>query len=409
MTMFPCRSEYPYFLLTTMGTSPSENHSAQLSEIATSLIKHSDIEVVAVPSTVDQGVLSQASALAIRLDDPGQEPVLLLRQEIEGFNLAFGFPATELEPGPWLIYPAVDSTLQFRPMLWAVGRLDSPVCVSGSSLGEILRVTDDGERHQQLQAAILKMAGDFDDAGWSTVERFAHQLYHLPFCTLDLWREFSVSPEGLAALAVRSYRLPTGFLERYSGEMPAFWEAMPLSAWIQAMKAHLRSSKTESTLASDLTSRVEAIASVHPSLRAVLEISQSVSTGVATQDVRIAQCVPPDFFVKQLFSGDNSPYQQLLRECADSQWLTDFQEYIARARSGCLAKFLRTVDASFRDTVVNLPILLAASIATGKMLGWVRTTSIRRFRKYQDFCPEWFSEAFDLTVARCISERLVGD
>jgi hypothetical protein len=33
----------------------------------------------------------------------------------------------------------------------------------------------------------------------------------------------------------------------------------------------------------------------------------------------------------------------------------------------------------------------------------------RALRQYQNFNPEWFSEAFDLTVAQCITQGMVAD
>lgn len=57
---------------------------------------------------------------------------------------------------------------------------------------------------------------------------------------------------------------------------------------------------------------------------------------------------------------------------ANVQWPTDLQHEIARARTSPLGRFLHSVDFRFRDTVVNLPILLATSVATGIPLDWVQ-------------------------------------
>jgi hypothetical protein len=60
-------------------------------------------------------------------------------------------------------------------------------------------------------------------------------------------------------------------------------------------------------------------------------------------------------------------------------------------------------------TIVNLPILLGAGAATGIPIEGSLEQRSREIRRYQDFCPEWFTNAFDLTVARCIADRAIRD
>jgi hypothetical protein len=47
-------------------------------------------------------------------------------------------------------------------------------------------------------------------------------------------------------------------------------------------------------------------------------------------------------------------------------------------------------------------------VATDDTAGWfARPEMIPKLRAYRDFDPEWFSEAFDFTVARCFSLGLL--
>ena len=243
--------------------------------------------------------------MAIRLDAPGEEPVRLRRIELDQSNVAWSFPVQELEAGPWLIYPNTDSPLLFRPMLWTLSAKQSSKGVTetrGLVVCDIIKIADAANRCEQLDLAIRRMSYDFSHSDWHTMEQLADQLYHLPLSTLDVWRVFAHSPVGLAALALRANRFPAGFLERFSTEMPAVWETVPLTAWVDAMSAYLAFEDASSITTLDLNSRVEAIASLHPSLRVLLEVAQTLSTGSSTQSVRFAQVSHWDF-AKNLFVG----------------------------------------------------------------------------------------------------------
>lgn len=73
---------------------------------------------------VSQGQISQVSieelekitVCSVRINAPGEEPLRLCPSKSEGVLTGnWLFPATELPPGPWLIYPGNDSKLSFRP------------------------------------------------------------------------------------------------------------------------------------------------------------------------------------------------------------------------------------------------------------------------------------------------------
>jgi hypothetical protein len=382
--------------------------------------------------------LAELGAMAIQLDAPGNEPLVLERYDEEGL-VGWRVPVESLEPGPWLIYPVANSPLLFRPMLWTIrcgsamevaknggtgGEAEPGVLSGGAALanhiepkgmargGRLLttiKIRDEADRNRALEAVVEAMAVDFEASDWLPLEQLTAQLYHLPFSALDVWRVFACSTAGLAALALRGHRFPLNFLERFSNEMPAVWEMVPLSAWVKAMRAHVAFEGKQSILATDLASRVQSIIAILPSLRVMLEVAQTICLGKDTPDVHFAKSAPQDFFKNLLFVGEHSPYQVLLRESAnaDLRWLNDLQNEITRARGSVLGRFLQANEAPFRETVINLPILLAASAATGEVMRWERTPSARTLRQYQDFCADWFREAFDLTMARCVAAGVI--
>jgi hypothetical protein len=352
--------------------------------------------------------LNKLSAMALRLNAPGEEPLQLSRRCLDTGHVEWDFPTQDLEPGPWLIYPGKGCPVHFRPLLWTIFDDEFAATFSSLTLSDIMKIADEETRFYQLRLAVKQMSVDFGAMDWHTVEQLTNLLYNLPFCALDIWRAFSKSKRGLTALALRAHMLPSGFLERFTNEMPAIWEAIPLNTWVETMRAFIAFEEKQAIPAADLNSRVEAIASLHPSLRVLLEIAQTICTGSPTAGVSFALKTRWDF-AKELFNGERSPYQRLLREGADATWPTDLQQDITKARSGNLAHFLHAEDPRFRDVVVNLPILLATSAAMNIAIQWTQIHPARILRKYQDFCPEWFDDAFDLTVARCISEGVIPE
>lgn len=105
-----------------------------------------------------------------------------------------------------------------------------------------------------------------------------------------------------------------------------------------------------------------------------------------------------------LFDGAESRLQNLLRSNADAQWPGGLSAEVERARLGSIAHYLCPATYHFRDPVINMPIILAACSVMGESMDWAQEEeAIRILRTIQSFDPEWFAEAYDLTVARCLA------
>jgi hypothetical protein len=343
---------------------------------------------------------------AVRLDNPGEEPYRLKSVESQGLTVGWEFPRSELEAGPWLIVPGRESTVRFRPMLWTIHDERDGI-YSDSELKRALTTSDPRERTERLAQVVQYLSTRFEASDWRIVETTAVQLSHLPLCALDMWRAFAKSTWGLASIALRSHRFPAGFLERFCSEMPSVWETIPLSVWVDVMRAFELFESCQSLGRTTISSRLEEIGSILPSLRVLLEVGMTIATGRPTKDVDFVLQSRIDLSI-QLFQGTDSPHQALLRDGAELDWPTDLEPAIQFARKGSLARFLRLPEYPFyRDSVINLPILLGAIAGTGTDAGIDFECRNRAIRQYQDFCPDWFTSAFDLTVARCIAERAI--
>ena len=121
------------------------------------------------------------------------------------------------------------------------------------------------------------------------------------------------------------------------------------------------------------------------------------------------QRIMEDIHKDRLFNGENCLLQKLLRNNAEAEeWPSGFMEATQLAKKGEFANFLCPKSYDFHDSVINAPILLALSaVMELSALKLNNPDLMSEFKGSQDFDHDWFSEAFDLTVARCLATGLI--
>ncbi len=115
------------------------------------------------------------------------------------------------------------------------------------------------------------------------------------------------------------------------------------------------------------------------------------------------------FADQQLFHGEDSLLQRLRRLHIDDQWPSGSNHILSGARKQAdVADYLCPEKLDFADGVINLPLLLAAQVATNQTEEWfAEPQSVNVLRSHQAFDPEWFEEAFNQTIARCLAAGLL--
>lgn len=357
-------------------------------------------------------ILNTLPVFALRLEQPGEEAISLPAKLSEGVPTgAWEFVSTKREPGSWLIYPGPDSALTFRPTLWII-----PGESAGSTeLTQALSIEDREYRAAELDRVIQKMSTDFLDPCWGDLERLAEHLGHLPLATLDLWRRIVHSPSGMAALALRLNNLPAGFLRRFPLEQPFVWELVSINEWLAAADqlkkqcvAWFGEAASPQQFADLLNVRIEELTTHQPALSKLLGIVKSVVLNNGCQEIKMMRAAGSDaHFQQQLFSGEKSALQKLLRDHSDDTWPPDsgLFVWINNTRQDRSFVHLFPNDSlAFQDGVIGLPIMLAIQVATNAAGDWfTHSERMHILRTYQAFDPDWFTEAFDLTIARCLS------
>ena len=366
--------------------------------------------------------LENISIYTLRLDAPGDEPIRLIPTYSEGVaNGNWAFPDKYLTPGPWMVYPDKDSILAFRPLVWPV---PSTLIAENEDnqfhelvLADALNIAREQERNKVMDEVLIKLSGDFLNTDWLKIEQLAINLGHLPLSTLDLWRSFTRSAKAMAALAMRMGSLPNGFAERFSIELPWMWEFVTLEQWTNAINLVLNQCNSaygfragDVVFNNHIERRIQEISSQNPSLRLILEIAKTKISGRFKKEFLLSQqSIMEGIHKDSLFNGENCLLQKLLRNNAEAEeWPSDFMETAQLAKKGEFANFLCPKSYDFHDSVINAPILLALSavmeLSAHKLNNPVLMSE---FKGSQDFDHDWFSEAFDLTVARCLATGLI--
>lgn len=349
---------------------------------------------------------------ALRLEHPAEESFHLSCVKSQGVaNGAWRFDPETREAGAWLIYPDKTSSLAFRPTLWLVPG-DSK---ANTPLANALAIENREERGVAMDQAIAEMALDYCHQSWNDLEHLVVHLGHLPLATLDLWRRLVHSPSGMAALALRMNNFPDGFLRRFSLEQPFVWELVPFKEWSAAAECLKRQCITwfgeelaQRQLSDILSSRILELTAYQPALGKLLGIVKSVALEDGCKEVGMMRDPASDsYFQQQLFASEKGVFQRLIRDHANDTWPSDsgLFYWVNDARNDRPNTHLFPGERfNFKDGIIGLPILLAIQVSTNTTGEWFKSPDrIHILRTYKAFDPDWFVEAFDLTIARCLS------
>jgi len=356
--------------------------------------------------------LANLPVLALRLERPGDEAIPLPSRSSEGVaGGVWDFSPATREPGAWLIYPGADAALPFRPTLWPVAgqvNTDSP-------LAQAIGVADPGEREAALDQVIAAMAADYLEPCWLELERLAGQIGHLPLTTLDLWRRLARSLPGMAALALRFGNLSQSFLDRFERELPFAWETISFVAWRRAMECLDRQCKGSfgeeagaAIFPIHLDTRIKDLSANHGALAFLLGIASADFLPAARREAQGLAHLGRQS-AQQLFEGESGLSMKLRQRHADDQWPSGFNPILTAARDQhAMAGMLHPQALGYQDGAINLPLLLAAQAATDQTGAWfTHPAHIHVLRAHRAFDPDWFDEAYNLTIARCLADGLL--
>ncbi len=358
--------------------------------------------------------LADLSVLAVRLESPGDEAVHLIPCDSEGVATGtWKFDIQQRAPGSWLVHPASDSLVHFRPTLWF---MDGDIGEVGQ-LAEAFAHAEPQMRAEAIDRVIVALADDFDHPDWLTIEQLASQLGHLPLPTLDVWRRFVHSPSAMASLAFRFNTLKPEFILRFAHELPFAWEAIAYHDWHRAISqlqnqcvGAFGEGHANNVLQPYLSGRIRLLVSVNGALAFLLGIAAVELLPDTRKEVEVLKFL--GLHARQnLFEGEGSYLMALLRQHAEDEWPNELKSFWASVDVDESAMdFLYRGAQGFQAGVINLPLLLAIQSVTNQSLSWFSSAKrVHALRNYRAFDPDWFDEAYNQTVAHYFAHGLLGE
>lgn len=353
--------------------------------------------------------------LASRLDRPEDEPELLAPIYTEGVwtgTWSFMNLKQARSPGIWLIYPAETTAEKVRPTVWYVeGEQEKPVGIRIA-----VNIPQEDLRISAYRDSFAEMVEDFNHSDWSYTERLILNTVHLPLSSLDIWRAFVRDDRAMAALALRFGSIPEHVLERFSLELPFAWECVPLEAWksaaerLRAQCNALFGESGETVFREYLERRVEAIQSFCPAMAYLMGIVLAEFCPVYRKEVDLLALAVGRTAADRLFSGPDSSLQKLRRSHAEEQWPNECGQIVEEASAPYeVEPYLNTFSPAYQSAVANIPLLLAFQVASNDGSFWFgQSERIQGLKSCKAFAPEWFEDAFNLTIARCLSDGIIS-
>jgi len=389
--------------------------------------------------------LKGIKVLGTRLDNFSRSAVEFIPVESEGVPSGRWFPRTMVTDSKALfVYPAPDSCLQFRPMILPGHSPDTPPTASTEGLSAAVLLPTPEERRNAFDASLTAMAADFQHPDWKLAESIWRCLGHLPLSSLDFWRRLIVHPDALVAFALRSWddppAEPATHCHRLTEELGLIWEGLPVSAWRRGFRGLCRywqdvldAENAKRVLPLDVASKLAAIKEFCPALDFLLDLlawevtNQKSSEHQKLRNLRkqYGESQLCQLAYKALWSGEDSHLQQvLLHQHLDTEWPDGLLERVFNellrnnATKASLAKHCqqllhldvdpKTKKIDRKDSVANVPVLLAFTLATETLPNWwLEPENRSTLKRHKDFDPEWFTIAFAHGIRMCYALNLL--
>ena len=158
-----------------------------------------------------------------------------------------------------------------------------------------------------------------------------------------------------------------------------------------------------------LDSRLGDLPSLQPALAGCLGIASAAYKPAARRDAQALKMVGMVQSHLILFDGAGCEMMLLRQRRANDLWPQGLGAILDLSASVELIKEIGCKEShQFADSVINLPIALAADVASNSTKHWFENREfIQTLRTHYAFDPEWFDAAYHMTIARCLGRGLL--
>ncbi|MET3464561.1 STY4851/ECs_5259 family protein [Variovorax atrisoli] len=409
---------------TSLGSINITRYAATLSSSPAELrLSEADL------SLLDLKTLAQIGLCAHAFTHVGCAPIVIAQTVSDGTPTGV-WPTTMLDErqAPWLLAPTADSSVQFRPVLWAPMEpveAELPETMSRGPLGEAMAIGDADERFSRMSQVIAEMSADFAHTSWSLLEQNLAALRHLPLASLDSWRTVARNPTAAVACALRlgcSDSELLGLVRQLRDELGLVWELTSITMWSDAakrLKPHYAQSLGEDLCAqvfpSFFAARIMLLSSEIPALTLPMQLTLLDAGVKPTADVinGMRQISKPWRSVAdELWRGPDSLVQKLLLRAHSSEttWpnfgltqqaISAFSNVVSEEIGRMAAVHLKewlwlpTDRPDHRLDVANVPVICALwSVAEVPLDWWQLKDKALALKRVRGFDPLWFEAAY---------------
>jgi hypothetical protein len=349
-----------------------------------------------------------------------------------------------VDQGPWLVYPAAESSLQLRPTLYVRPSVDqlptelSQLC----ALGQAMSAVNQSDRLDHIQDVVAEMAANFDHPSWLLISQQCQLLSHLPLSTFDYWRVISKDLSASLSVVLKVSSDVPALMKRMCDELGVVWELMPrgcleagLQLYLQAWAHQLKTIPSDPLVRTVCEPMFRLLAQADSVLGDMVELVLFQAGFERTE--RLTRLIGafgsgPLTLLSQLWQGENSLLQRFLlrTHIEDRVWphfdlwlgLVESLQELAPENIGrqlpALAKDLlwQTMAGKpgspakdLRADVANVPLLAGLlSQCTPSTTWWKSSNRLAELRQIRNFDPGWFQAAFRTGVLLALALEQTG-
>lgn len=368
-------------------------------------------------------ILKSTRMLAVPLLDPGRAPVELDAHHSELASTGrWRFDPDRHSAGVWLIYPAVGSLLDCRPIAWYVPEKFATPVPRLEGLRAAMVIQSRHERLAAMQSHFAAMANNPSHADWPLVEDYARQLGHLPLAGLDLWVALMRCPRAVIMALLRVEEFSERIAHRLSTELPFEWVLTSPQDWLLVVDAMVKTCDSNDPrelrmLKREIEAKLEWLRRLYPALE--LSINLALALGLSREkpeEVKMLLVEPKvlrEEWLSRMLHGEHSDVQGLLRRASEvSRGPADLKSYtqsFAHTPDGIrvLHRFSLPKD-DWKFSLAVAPLAIAYDIAEGRAPDWLDNRSrLVALRNYRSFDAHWFDEAYKVAMVCAFDDGLI--
>lgn len=389
--------------------------------------------------------LENTRILASPLTQRDVLPLELSPVRSEGVHTgAWAVEGVSCELAPWLVYPAPDSLVFFRPLVWIeacspgveTSTADSVTAPEETRLHDTLSQADRTLRRRGIHLALKAMSEDHRHGSWPLLDSLWETFHHLPLTALDVWCMLAKQPKAVLSFLLRSELSDSELAEalrrlhRETGWMPELTTISDLCEVAQAFWRYwagegLEHDRCRKYFKDELESRLQLLADEIPSLGPLIETTVFAATGTRSSLLKeLAKSHSQDaasIFIRQLWDGGNSlvntqlflvnaereisawPGKDFVLEHAWPAFVQACSEPNQQRLRPYFSKIFWPQPHDRKFSVANLPVLCALWAATSTSRQWWTDPRSRlALKQIRDFDPIWFEQAYRQAFKVCM-------